>query len=93
MATSDVPALATTFDLLGDETRLRIVRALAAADPEPRRFSDLRARVGTADTGRFNYHLNRLRGDLVEKTDEGYVLTPAGRRLAGVVTGSLPANT
>lgn len=92
MPTSDVvPALASTFDLLGDETRLRIVQALLAADPRPVRFSELRARVGTRDTGRFNYHLSRLRGDLVEKEEAGYVLTSAGRRLDSLLDESLSA--
>jgi hypothetical protein len=77
-------SLAASFDLLGNETRLGIVQALLAAEPEPLRFSDIRDEVGVRDTGRFNYHLGRLRGTLVEKSDEGYVLTPEGRRLGGV---------
>lgn len=91
MPTSDaVPALATAFDLLSAETRLRIVRALLAADPQPVRFSELRNRVGTRDTGQFNYHLGRLRGDLVEKSDGGYVLTSAGRRLGSLLDEPFP---
>lgn len=93
MPTSEVDgSLATAFDLLGDETRLRIVEALLDADPEPLRFSEVRDRVGTRDTGRFNYHLNRLRGALVEKGAEGYVLTSAGRRFATLLDESGPSS-
>ncbi|MEZ3115711.1 hypothetical protein RYH80_07250 [Halobaculum sp. MBLA0147] len=83
----------TVFALLSDETRVDIVAALAAADAtggetdeddgaSGLRFSTLRHRVGVADSGRFNYHLGRLRGTLVERAEERYVLTPAGRRVA-----------
>jgi DNA-binding HxlR family transcriptional regulator len=78
------------FALLGDETRLSILRALGAADGALR-FSELRERVGAADSGRFNYHLGELAGQFVEKTEDGYALARAGRRvveavLAGAVT-------
>lgn len=73
------------FQLLGDETRLAIVRALATAEG-PVEFSALRDRVGAADSGRFNYHLGRLRETLVAKTTDGYVLTATGER----VTRGLP---
>ena len=74
------------FELLSDETRVGIVRELAAG--EDLRFSTLRERVGTADSGKFNYHLERLRGNLVRKTEEGYRLTRAGRKLVDVVEAS-----
>lgn len=95
--TPAAPDLATVFDLLSDETRIRIVRALAAdaaGDGEPGlSFTALRTRVGTRDEGRFNYHLGRLRGELVEKADRGYVLTRAGEAVGAlVVDGSAPAD-
>lgn len=83
--------LASIFALLSDETRLRIVRALAAADPEPLGFTALRERVGARDAGRFNYHLGRLRDRLVEKTADGYVLTEAGAVAAAVIDEPLAA--
>lgn len=87
MPTSEAnPSLATTFDLLGDKTRLRIVESLLEADPEPLRFSEIRSRVGARDPGRFNYHLNRLRGSLVEQRDEGYVLTREGRQFGSLLS-------
>ncbi|WP_436927806.1 winged helix-turn-helix domain-containing protein [Halosimplex amylolyticum] len=78
----DPAAVTDTFTLLSDETRVRILAALADADREAVCFSDLRGRVGMADSGQFNYHLDRLRGDLVAKTDDGYALTEAGRAVA-----------
>lgn len=75
---------AATFSLLADETRLALVRELAAAD-DPVGFADLCSRVGLSDTGRFNYHLGKLRGTMVEKTPSGYVLTDAGDRVLDVV--------
>jgi DNA-binding HxlR family transcriptional regulator len=71
------------FELLSDETRVRIVRELARSGPL--RFSTLRQAVGAEDSGRFNYHLERLRKGVVEKGESGYDLTPAGRALADVL--------
>jgi DNA-binding transcriptional ArsR family regulator len=80
------------FAVLGDETRLGILRALGEA-AEPLSFSTLRDRVGVADSGQFNYHLEKVVGHFVEKDDDGYVLGRAGRRiveavLSGAVTGT-----
>ena len=89
-AGGDDLALASTFELLSDETRLRIVQELAATDSEPVSFSTLCARLEVRDTGRFNYHLGRLRGRLVEKREGGYVLTGDGARLARLLDRSVP---
>lgn len=84
-------ALAALFDLLSDETRLRIVSALAAyehAHPDDPgiRFAALRERVDARDSGRFNYHLRKLDGILVEKLESGYALTPVGRQIVAIVS-------
>lgn len=84
-------ALVALFDLLSDETRLRIVSVLAAhehANPAapPLGFDVLRERVGVRDSGRFNYHLRKLDGTLVEKVDGGYGLTPTGRNVVTIVS-------
>ncbi|WP_459193611.1 DUF7347 domain-containing protein [Halosimplex sp. J119] len=78
----DPAAVSDTFTLLSNETRVRILAALADADAEAVRFSDLRTRVDVTDSGQFNYHLDRLRGELVAKTDDGYALTESGRAVA-----------
>ena len=56
------------FELLGNETRVRILQTLGTAD-EPVPFSELHDRVGLRDSGQFNYHLDRLVGHFLQKTD------------------------
>jgi len=78
------------FAVLGNETRMEILRALGAADG-PLAFSTLRERVGVRDSGQFTYHLDELTGHFVERSDEGYRLRRAGERvieavLSGAVT-------
>ena len=71
------------FDVLSNETRRRVLEVLAERlrrSPEDPTlgFSDLRRRVGVRDSGNFNYHLTKLRGRFVTKSDGGYRLAPAG---------------
>lgn len=78
------------FAVVGDETRLTILRALGNADG-PLAFSELYDRVEHNVTSNFNYHLGKLEGHFVRKTDDGYALRQAGQRiveavLSGVVT-------
>lgn len=87
----------TAFSLLGNETRLAIILALAAAG-EPLSeetwnptgmntvpFSELRDRVGSRDPGNFNYHLRKLEGQFIQQTGDGYELLPTGRRIVKTV--------
>ena len=73
------------FELIANETRLEVVRVLAEASiggrPVPLSFSELRRRVGMRDSGGFNYHLDRLEGTFVRKTEEGYRLRYPGTLL------------
>lgn len=87
--------LADVFGLLGNETRIDIVRVLAdhrfeTAGRGRLSFSELRSRVGARDAGRFNYHLAKLRGSLVEKTPEGYALTDRGVTVGALVLDRSP---
>ena len=66
------------FELLGNETRIEILRVLASADEECLSFSTLRKRVGIDDSGQFNYHLNRLAGHYVRRTTDGYAICQTG---------------
>lgn len=80
------PASSTDlFDLLGQETRMAILRALVEADRSAADrhlgFSELKREAGVDDTGRFNYHLGELRETLVVQTDDGYRLSRFGRRV------------
>src|SRR6056297_348181 len=74
------------LDLLSNETRFDILRALAtqrftATDATGMTFSELFAAVDTDDSGNFNYHLKRLLGSLVTKDGEYYQLTHGGVQL------------
>ncbi|WP_247730785.1 DUF7351 domain-containing protein [Halovivax limisalsi] len=70
----------TAFALLADETRVAIVRELGAATASPETgiahlgYADLQSRADIRDSGRFNYHLTKLRGNYVAKEPEGYRL-------------------
>lgn len=80
------PDPAEAFDLLGDETRLAILRALAdrqreCPDEPSLTFTELRERAGVGDSGLFNYHLEKLVGRFVRDTGEGYELGYAGRQV------------
>lgn len=83
-------SLTTAVELLSHETRARTLVTLAAHHAESPRdpavsFSDLRQAVGHDDPGNFNYHLGRLKGTLVEQTDEGYELSYIGGRFVGTL--------
>lgn len=73
------------FELLADETRVEILQVLGEAPEEELAFSTLRERVGTADSGQFNYHLKRLTDSFVRKTEGGYELTHAGGKIVGAI--------
>lgn len=78
------------FKQLANETRLAILLALweryePFADDDVVAFSELRKHVDMRDKGRFNYHLSKLEGHFVRKTDEGYALRGAGFELVRTV--------
>lgn len=71
------------FGLLGNELRMAILRELwaeyeplAAPQFTAMSFSELRERVGVSDPGQFNYHLNRLVGPFLRRSEAGYTLRP-----------------
>lgn len=66
-----------TYAALADETRVRILVALADQYDEAwssgwLTFSELRDRVGIDDTSRFSYHLDELQDEFVRKEDGRY---------------------
>lgn len=80
----------SAFALLGNETRMQILRALGRAE-QPLEFSALFDRVPYDDSSNFVYHLEKLDDHFIHKTGEGYVLSQAGKRvikavLSGAVT-------
>ena len=81
---------ADAFGALSDPVRVGIVRALTehgreSWPPTGLGFADLRRRVGVEDSGRFRYHLERLRGRFVEQVDGDYRLTYAGQEVAAAI--------
>lgn len=91
MDAGDESALAETFEVLGDGTRIEILRALAASwnergiDEYARSFSQLRKAADVSHSSRFNYHLQQLTDDFLVKTADGYEFTSAGWRLVKTI--------
>jgi hypothetical protein len=87
------------FELLGNETRVAILLSLWEAfdsfaegtwDPTDGNavpFSELYDRVDYDTTANFSYHLDKLEGRFVRKTDGGYELLPAGHAIVRTIIG------
>lgn len=78
------------IELVSHDVRAEILVALAEHMQErPREqtlgFSELRKRVGHDDPGNFNYHLKRLQGNLVDKSDDGYGLSDVGHHFVAIL--------
>ncbi|MFC4988497.1 DUF7351 domain-containing protein [Saliphagus infecundisoli] len=85
------------FALLGHDLRLEILLALLAEweaiYTEPVGYAELMAAVGVEDSGRFNYHLQRLRGAYVRKVEGGYVPTASATALYRAVLAHRPTSS
>jgi len=94
------------FALLGHQTRLDILRAFfdsyEPVDPDSmaevradrtRSYSELMDAVGLRDSGKFNYHLEKLRGVYVEKVEDGYVPTASAVALFQAVVANRPTES
>jgi hypothetical protein len=78
------------FWLLGEQMRTAILRAVWESSEETNTFSEIRERIGSPDSGKFNYHLNKLVGHFLSKSEGGYRLTQAGREVVrAVMAGSI----
>jgi len=88
-------AIREAFALLGHEVRLDILLALLenwrAARTEPQTYSELMRAVDMRDSGKFNYHLKRLRGAYIRKVDGGYVPTASATALYRAVLATRPS--
>jgi len=91
------------FALLGHEIRLAILRAFFDAygpvDPDSLpgvreertlSYAELMAATGLEDSGKFNYHLEQLRGVFVEEVEDGYVPTAGAIGLYEAVMANRP---
>lgn len=84
------------FSMLGNETRLEIIKALWKSDAmylyddidesdQSISYTKLKGLVEMQDNGNFNYHLSKLQPHFVTKTEEGYRLSGAGKKIARTV--------
>ncbi|WP_290811126.1 ArsR family transcriptional regulator [Halovivax sp.] len=83
--------LTDPLEVLTSEIRVRILRELAEAD-RPLPFTELRERVGVRDSGKFNYHLDRLCSYFVRRDQAGYELHHAGSRIVAAADGEFDAD-
>lgn len=85
------------FALLGHEIRLDILLALfedwMAAYTEPKSYAELMDAVGLEDSGKFNYHLGKLRGVYIRQVEDGYVPTASATALYRAVLATRPTET
>lgn len=85
------------FVLLGHDLRLEILLALLdrwrAAHTEPQRYSGLMRAVDMQDSGKFNYHLGKLRDVYLRKVENGYVPTASATALYRAVLANRPMET
>jgi ssDNA-binding Zn-finger/Zn-ribbon topoisomerase 1 len=71
------------LELLADGTRVAILRTLVervreSPEDPTLQFGELRDRVGMRDSGNFNYHLQKLEGQFLRDTGEGYRIAVPG---------------
>lgn len=75
---SDIPPH-EAFAILADSNRFDIIRVIADASEDTLPFNDLYDRSNFDDSGQFNYHLKKLVGPFLRKTEDGYHLRHAAR--------------
>jgi len=76
------------FAALGNEVRISILRAVADAaeiQGEGLRFKAIYDRTDVDSTSQLSYHLARLEGAFLRKSEEAYALTQAGERVVRAV--------
>ncbi|WP_255150757.1 winged helix-turn-helix domain-containing protein [Halorarius halobius] len=76
------------FRVLGNRTRLSILRALWNTDEEPLPFAELE-RETAVETDNFAYHLDQLVGHFVRRSDDGYALRYAGETVMRSIVAGL----
>lgn len=79
------------FQLLANETRLEILYALWTRPAWEATFTELKSAVAMRDSGQFHYHLDRLAGTFIQRTDGGYTHLAGGitlyRAMLGILNG------
>ncbi|WP_418281333.1 DUF7351 domain-containing protein [Halorubrum sp. DTA98] len=83
----EIDDVASVFSFLGNDVRLAILESLydrtIVAGPltESETYTKVREDAGVSDSGRFSYHLDKLTGRFVSKTNDGYRLREPGREV------------
>lgn len=86
--TEDALAPSEAFQTLASEVRVTVLVELLAAEragDDPLTFSTLQSAADADSSAGFAYHLRQLTDHFVRQREDGYVLTPAGRRAAEAV--------
>jgi DNA-binding transcriptional ArsR family regulator len=87
---------AEVFSILGNETRVDILRALLelGADDTPVSFTALFEQVDISDSANFSYHLRQLTGHFIKQSEDGYEFRYPGRKVvSSIFTGTLTERT
>jgi len=100
------PVSDKAFALLGHEIRLDILRAFfdsytpidpdslsAVRDQRTLSYAELMAATDMEDSGKFNYHLDKLRDVYIEEIEEGYVPTAGASALYEAVMANRPTES
>jgi citrate synthase len=78
--TSEIEDVSNLFELLSNETRLEILRALHSRT-DRLSYTELRRETSIEDKGKFNYHLRQL-SDFIDRQEGEYRLTAKGDRIS-----------
>lgn len=95
---SPTDGVSRAFDLLRSDGRLAILWALWEAfdptrPPAAIPFSELAERAAYDSPGNLSYHLEKLVGQYVQKTEDGYLLTGTGQQVVrAVIAGAMTSN-
>jgi hypothetical protein len=77
------------FSALQNEVRIAVLRVLWAAEDTPIPYAELKRRV-PVESNNFNYHVDKLVGHFVRRTETGYELRQAGAEvIRAVITGHI----
>ncbi|MFC6964350.1 winged helix-turn-helix domain-containing protein [Halocatena marina] len=82
-------ALREAFQLLANETRIEILHALWTRPTWEATFTELKTVVGMRDSGQFQYHLDKLVGTFIKRTDHGYTHLAGSIALYRAMLGTL----
>lgn len=94
----DSRAVGESMQMLADETRVRIIEALAEAGEHVGihglTYAELMDAAGVADNGRFNYHLGKLVGRFIIKEEGQYFLRYSAHHVyRTIVSGAFAERT